>query len=262
MLRCIVLFDPIRVRFSFTKNDCSTLCFYRDQSFESGKPMGNYGAFHMGAILDCNLVGLHQEIAPALPKAVDWIEYGLAHDEPSWFGPTPSLHRRHLHEAHGLGLWLRDAVNAPAAWDAAREADAADRTEQTYSQKELKSRYLDDHLAYCFQAERYEEGIAEYEALLGAKKLSMKRSMPPRDIGYALCLHKARGLFEPDELLAAGRRMLAAHLQETWLGYGQANRAAMWLKIVHGHHDPGLTPLQVILKAYEDMPQVARPDFV
>ena len=37
---------------------------------------------------------------------------------------------------------------------------------------------------------------------------------------------------------------------------------ATWLKIVHWHYDPTLSPLQTILKAYDDMPDVARPAFV
>jgi len=39
-------------------------------------------------------------------------------------------------------------------------------------------------------------------------------------------------------------------------------RAAMWLKIVYWHRDKELTPLQIILKAYENMPDVKKPHFL
>ena len=86
--------------------------------------------------------------------------------------------------------------------------------------------------------------------------------LKPREFGYALCLHRARSQFEEEELFEAGRRMLQANLEETWIGAGQNMRAATWLKIVYWHHDESLTPLQVILKAYDNMPNVIRPDFV
>ncbi|MHC2460660.1 hypothetical protein ACVMIX_007364 [Rhizobium leguminosarum] len=44
-------------------------------------------------------------------------------------------------------------------------------------------------------------------------------------------------------------------------GWGQYLRAVTWLKIVYWHHDGKLTPLEVILKAYVNMPNVARSDF-
>lgn len=38
--------------------------------------------------------------------------------------------------------------------------------------------------------------------------------------------------------------------------------AAVWLKIVHWHHNPSLSPLETILKSYDDMPHVPRPAWV
>lgn len=94
------------------------------------------------------------------------------------------------------------------------------------------------------------------------RPISLKKVLKPREFGYALCLHRARGQFDEEELFEAGRRMLQANLEETWIGAGQNMRAATWLKIVYWHRDESLTPLQVILKAYDNMPNVIRPDFV
>jgi hypothetical protein len=43
---------------------------------------------------------------------------------------------------------------------------------------------------------------------------------------------------------------------------GQRQQAATWLKIVYWHRDESLTPLQTVLRAYENMPKMPRPDFV
>ena len=86
--------------------------------------------------------------------------------------------------------------------------------------------------------------------------------LKPRDFGYALCLYRAaRRNFEEKELFEAGRKMLQANLQEEWLGGGQFIRAATWLKIVYWRGDETLTPLQTVLKAYENMPKVPRRIF-
>lgn len=127
----------------------------------------------------------------------------------------------------------------------------------------IRDGLLDDFMAFAFQAGKFEQGISEYEKHLVPKVPSLKKALKPRDFAYALCLHRAgRHIFDEADLLSSGRKMLQAHLQETWLGHGQYLRAATWLKIVYWRHDPSLTPLQTVLKAYDDMPKVPRPDFV
>ena len=56
--------------------------------------------------------------------------------------------------------------------------------------------------------------------------------------------------------------MLRAHLDAYWLGRGQYTRGAMWLLAVHGLKEPSLTPLQIILLAYEDLPDAEVPEGV
>ena len=47
-----------------------------------------------------------------------------------------------------------------------------------------------------------------------------------------------------------------------WLGQGHTLCAALWLKLVYALHEPALTPLQTILRAYDNMPDVPWPDFM
>jgi hypothetical protein len=59
-------------------------------------------------------------------------------------------------------------------------------------------------------------------------------------------------------LFAAGIRMLRANLESRWFGGGQFIRGATWLKSVHCGTDSSLTPLETLLKAYDDMPDVVK----
>ncbi len=61
--------------------------------------------------------------------------------------------------------------------------------------------------------------------------------------------------------MAAAHKTLAARLDERWLGAGQYIRAATWLAAIYKFHQPGLSPLETLLRAYDDMPKVVRPAF-
>ena len=66
----------------------------------------------------------------------------------------------------------------------------------------------------------------------------MALSVPQCEFRCALCLQKlGRARFGENDLSEAGQRMLRANLEETWLGDGQYERAATWLKIVYWDRD-------------------------
>lgn len=170
-----------------------------------------------------------------------------------------------LDAIRGLGLGL--LVGVPAHVPGKNRESTQEPglfTALPYSSSQIvRDGLLDDFMAFAFQAGQFEQGIVEYEKHLVPKVPSLKKALKPRDFAYALCLHRAgRHIFDEPDLLSSGRKMLQAHLQETWLGRGQYLRAATWLKIVYWHHAPSMTPLQTVLKAYDDMPKVPRPDFV
>ncbi|KVD91828.1 hypothetical protein WS63_11040 [Burkholderia stagnalis] len=85
---------------------------------------------------------------------------------------------------------------------------------------------------------------------------------------YAFCLYGIRpeiadaNANAPEVLFEAGRRVPKVNLKSKWFGTGQFIHGATWLKIAHWKGDGSLTPLQKILKAYDDMSNVKRPDFV
>jgi hypothetical protein len=81
-------------------------------------------------------------------------------------------------------------------------------------------------------------------------------------VGHAICLHGARGEFDRESIADATRRMLEIHLHRGWIGKGHLLRGVAWLKLNSVFSDGGTTPLEVVLSAYDYMPDVARPDFV
>lgn len=251
-----MIFQPLAVRKSFEDFQLEMALSTQDGSAPA---MGNVAAEIIGDVIDAWLVGFQDEISPALPRALKWLERAIREGED--FGTSMESHRMTLLWARAMGTWLYDGTSDPLAWEAVREQSvtiSADREEFTAGM--IPVEWLDDHMAFCIQAGAWESGIAEYEKLQG-KTPALNRKPGPRDFGYAYCLHRARGNFEAAQIFEAGRRMLAANLQGEWLGRGQKIRAATWLKVVYWERDRSISPLQTILSAYENMPKVGRPAF-
>jgi hypothetical protein len=252
-----MIFDPVREREVFHEFE---LEFIRNTEYDNGDPMGGVAYHETGDVVRAWLVGLDKEMEPVIVRILEWLNRAVDLDER--FGDGPDFYQRNVRWARALVFWMQNGVNVLQEWDAARHYCDAAVQRGSYSRHSIRTNRLDDYMAFCFQAQQYERGIAEFERHSGGRPLALNRTLAPRHIGYALCLHHVRGQFTPDELFKAGRRMLQAHLEEDWLGSGQAIEAATWLKIVYWHRDPSLTPLQTILKAYDDMPKVQRPEFV
>lgn len=281
------IFDPIALRHNCLREEVP-LRFYLDTQYDETKPMGNYAVWHLEEVIKCWLLWLETEIAPVLPRALQWLDRAIEGGEEQRFG-TPCSHRRTLHWAKALGQWMYTKENDEATWEVAQDAqiehmrtgftkvlgpDKFDYKLQRFIPQEVKglpftSRkliidgILDDFMAFSFQAGQYETAVEEYERHLVPKTPSLKKTLKPREFAYALCLQKlGRAQFDKDDLLDAGRRMLQANLQDLWIRGGQYTRAATWLKIVYWHHDQTLMPLKVVLRAYDNMPDVPRPYFL
>lgn len=258
-------FDPAVDRKSF---DEFALQFTLDTQYEEGRPMGNIAASCISDVICASLVGLYVPIAPILPRALPWIDRALQEKEETFYTGTPEkpsyFHRSRLHQAKALGLWLLNGDKACDEWNLAREAnaDALLLEKDVWSKSRIPTARLDEYMAYSFLAGQSEVGVIEFEKYHGEKNISLKKELKPREFAYALCLQKLKDKFDEADLFAAGRRMLQANLDENWLGRGLYSEAAIWLKIVYSSRDLLLTPVQIIWKAYDDMPNVARPDFL
>jgi len=254
-------FNPVRQREIYLANDKNLVRYDLSTEYDPDSPIGNIAISKLNNAISGFLVGLGSELAPIIPLSADWISKAIEKNEQ--FGPNHEFHIHRLFQSLALSIWMRDGTNAVKDWDASRLALKASLAQGNgYSRAAMATDYLDLYLSLCYQAEQYEDGIAEYEKYHGTKEVSLKKATPPRKLAYAMCLHKARGQFEVEDLFSAGRKTLQAYLQEAWLGKAQFRNAAIWLKIVYWHHTPALTPLRTILSAYDNMPDVQRPDFV
>lgn len=259
-------FDPIKTRDSSLS---FSLKYYQSKVFDPESPMGNVAKSTLNATIEMLLVGLHKEIYSVIPRCREWLDYAINNNEE--LGEEIDLHRTKLNWARAICEWLENGWDSPGHWEDARvyEEAAWRFSKRPWPRNEIISEGLDDYMAFAFQAaepdegtEGYEIAIDMYEHWIGEKPLSLKKLLKPREYAYALCLHYARDQFAKEELFEAGRKMLQANLEKTWLEGGQSIRAATWLKIVYWHNDRSLTPLETILKAYDNMPHVPKPDFI
>ncbi len=265
------------------------LKFYLETSYDPQRPMGNVASHQLAEVICAWLIGLDVEISALIPRSLHWLNLAIESGEENRMGSIPSFHRRTLHWSKAIGTWLFNGENDQASWKMTQDANLEhmkmgftkvrgpdkfdfelqrfvpqELTGLPYSSKVILSDgLLDDFMAFSFQAAEYEAAIQEYEKHLAPNVPSFTKALSPREVGYLFCLEKAgREQFDKNKLLGAGQKMLKANLQEKWLGGGQYIRAATWLKIVYGYHGDMLTPLQTMLKAYENMPKVSRPDFL
>jgi hypothetical protein len=242
--------------------------FVLGTEFNATMPMGNIAASKLDDAVVASLLGLNAEIAPIIPRVLEWLDYAI--DGKERMGESPSFHHMRLHWARAIAKWMSSSANAEADWMKTIDLEKEDWSwgDKPWSTSKIIRDRLDDYMAFALQASRYAEGIETYERMVGAKKITLSKTLKPRDYAYALCLQQTQGQFNDEDLFEAGRRVLQANLEEEWLGRGQSIRAATWLKIVYWDRDlragraPVLTPLQALLKAYDDMPNVPRPDFL
>lgn len=248
-------FDPIRLREIAPDHTEWMLRTEHDAS----RPMGNVAATEISDVIWMWLVGFYSKTMPVIHRDNEWL--GRAIDENEIFGVNQERHLANLYQSKALGEWMETGRDDERLWSNARN-----HREAGWLEKDIMKDGLDDYMAFAFQSGNRNEGlqsaIAMYEAKTGIKEVSLKKVLKPRDLGYALCLNSLNQRFDDVDLLAAGRRMLQSSLEEKWLGSGQYARAAMWLKIIYWNSSGNLNPIDVLLKAYENMPNVPRPDFV
>lgn len=268
-----MLFDPIRTKEVMIEG---TLPRVIRTAYVDGHPMGNIAAHNMSDVVRAWLVGLDKESTPIIARSIDWIEKAIAMDED--FGTNRDFHRVTLHWAKAIADWMDTGWDS-AEWENARIfEEAAWRYEKRpWPMNEIIKDGLDDYMAFAYQTgddatpdgmEGFENGIQMYEHWVNDKPPSLSKTLKPREYAYALCLYGCRpeiahaNGYTPDTLFEAGRRMLKGNLESKWFGAGQFIRGATWLKIVYWNRGEELRPLQTILKAYDNMPNVPRPDFV
>ena len=240
------------------------ISFEHAQTLDGTKPIGSWANSQVGVIAMAHLVGLGHTMIDIAPRAIEWIDLAIQRGED--VGPDQLAWQGLLHEAKALAQWFLTGIDSTETWGLA--FDERQAAQQRYAGRPMRTTdrnlLLDDTMAVGLQAGRFEESIAYHETLAGGPpKGKVSSFKAPRQLAYALCQRAlGQGPDSDADLISAGHRMLREHLAERWLHNGQYKRAAMWLKIVYELEAPQLSPAEVMLKAYDDMPTVPRPDFL
>ena len=267
------------------------------EHYERNQAVGNSARQLMNEMTYGWLVGLQQDVVPALHKYRSWFEYSRDIDEQ--FGDFPLSVSAFRDWAYGLCLWMLDGRNHPEVYRGA--CDLMDRAyatayrygpspsppksppkivggQECQESKFVGGKVQDDrvklpardcdilesmrfYFTLCLQSGELERGLALYCRVGGNTAIDAKSIRDERDLGCWISDARLRGVSE-DEIVAVGTGFLTKVLQEDWLGSGQAAEAATWLKIVFWHSGRTKTPLETVLKAYDCMPKVQRPDFL
>lgn len=212
-------------------------------------------------IFEAWLVGYQAKVAELLPRAIAWIDEGLAEGELTDHDDGGTFYHMIFHQAKGLGLWMLNNQQPESVFHIAQTLCAKSMTfPNTYCLKDLKSVAVDDYMAFAYMAGQYAEAIALYEKMLGKPaKLSYSNIKTLRALAYAMCLDKIEPQFDKLKLQAAGKKILDAKMWDTWLGYGQTSEIVTWIKMVYWEFDQTMTPLEVSLKVYDHLPGMIKP---
>ena len=241
------------------------IAFAHAQRYADAPSICGVAESNLNWVAMAHLVGLGDSMIDLAVPAINAIDRAIANRETIGFVDSASYYGLLL-EAKAMAQWMVTGRNAAETWSQAFDERLA--TNKCYEGTPMRARdrnsYLDNSLAVGLQAGRYAEAIAFCDQLLGgALKVKAQTAKAPRQLAYLLC-QRALGQSKATdaELVEAGHRVLREHLTESWLHFGQHLRAAMWLKIVYELEAPQLSPAEVMLKAYDDMPTVPRPDFL
>lgn len=233
---------------------------------------GNCAMSDISSIIKASIFGFHDDVIIHVPRAIKWLDMAIEEGDEM---EGADHHYTRLHQARALAGWLQDGTHECNHWDKARHLKESNWRVQKLPMKEVVDWELSDYMAFAilgdgesaWDVEPYEAGIQMYEYWRRPQEISLKKTLKPYDFGYAVCKNLAHQEFDGDELLEAGHKMLKANL-ENWIASGQANEAAMWLMIINWFLPYYLssnppkerpTPLETLLMAYADMPDVKAP---
>jgi hypothetical protein len=177
------------------------------------------------------------------------------------FGESQNFYLMGLHQSAAIIKWMI-GEDASCHWRKAQFFNKNIKIEdKVYNKKDFSIIRFHEYTAFSNFAEKYAEGMDEFELYRQPKKVGGK--LDYGEFGYLACASSLNGQPEKGILFIAGKAMLRRCLQEKLIGSGQYISAAMWLKLVYKYQELEiLSPLQILLKAYDDMPDVVAPRFM
>lgn len=224
-------------------------------------PLGNWASGFLSDVICASLLGLEADASDVLGFALQWSCKAVEINE-DW-GPSRDGHLMYVKRTRAVAGWLSGASEQLTWW-----AELADHHGRYYAELESRLRPNDatavhtEQLLFRAHAHQPELAQAYYEQRLGHAATPMTSTSSATRVALEYALATRSTPPKPGVLHRAGRRILTAKLESQWLHNGNFIDAAVWLKLVYGSPGSTLTPAQVIRKAYENMANTPRPDFL
>ena len=261
-------FDPINERkYWLDVGLKSNTNFEPDEIGPLGRP--TYVAVTVDSLIGAYFFGLGEEVRPAIEKIIAWME-AQPSIEPRqfsakfghWRAGWSALYR--WRTTLGLCKWLSRGDPAEMDFIGALDADwqswtmispkdaALDRGEQQDN--------LSEQLAVALAAKEPGRGLKLVAA--ADVKEPFEHEAPLLKFGEWACRHLASGGKRDATFIENGAQMLSASLLANFFSTGNRTEPALWLKAIYWDSGVARTPEQAIVRAYDCMPGITRPDFV
>ncbi len=234
-----------------------------------GLHQAGYYWLNLNGLVELYLLGLVDRARPILEEWIDRME-AIPESDPLPFEPTVGGYSQagsnlvyQWQGALGLCKWLSRGDAAFSHFHRALEADwycwtllsPADMAEHRVSLEYLLPLYV----AMALAGENPARGL-NYLALVDLKEQS-EDNLPILEFGEWACRHLAGGGGRTAEFIARGTEMLRS-VPSDYFTSEKMSEVVLWLKAIYWDSGVVQTPEQAILKAYDFMPGVQRPDFV
>lgn len=256
-------FDPHK-----KKNTLETFSLDFDRSYERGErgefSKGMVSTSILSTCIISILVGLESETQELAERTQRWLQEAIDEGEYTTDRDPSSAdwHQQDLSYSLALTKFLRGQGLDRESF--ARSATLIERAWRTrvppFEHKVLADGQIEYYMPVAFSGGLYADAIRNFEEYHPGVVPNIRTVRSQRGVAYLLCQHKLLGLHDPEPLRKAVYRVLDVHLQSLWLGSGLYHKALHWLMIAYAEDNPHTDPRSVVLKAYDHMPKVQRPD--
>lgn len=256
-------FDSIKTK---TGLESFTLGFYRSAEQRQPFVKGATGISAASTIFVAVLVGLQDKSLDIAERAHRWLQEAIEDGERTTDRDASSAdwHQQGLSHALALIKFLRgQGVDRESFARCATLTERAWRTGvPQFDRKSMVEDQLEYYMPTAFSGGLYADAIRNFEEYEPGVQPDIRKVRSQRGVAYLLCQHKLLGMHDPAQLRRAVSRVLDTNLQHQWLGTGIYSKALHWLMIAYAEDAPDADPREVVLKAYDHMPKVPRPDWL
>lgn len=261
-------FDPVVSRNMWLKHRLDYV-ITSDPTSISAAARAHYAQLQAHRVIDAWLVGLVEEVRPALENLLAWMEK-QPEPERHAFSRTPSnedewgLAVYEWRQVFGLCRWLLHGdpveqeltASLEADWQSLHEA----RPEHVTTTRSGRRELLSARLATALAANAPALGLRIAKAVIRSHPPALEA--PILGFGVWGCERLMKGGARDSAFVSGGKEMLTESLLPKFFWEHARIEPALWLKAIYFDSGMVRTPEQAIAKAYDSMPGIERPDFV